>query len=143
MAWPVLFMPHLSNSGEQNTVLLLQHGLHLLFQCLAQSYCRTTSHYPHQTCEPLDPIHPHLMPPLRNSAGKSKNCQRAWDVQCPQLSLYRDGVPGKASDVLKPLMSLREPRIAQCPAGRGQTKNKGISGPSSLRGAHSELHLNT
>lgn len=66
MAWPVLFMPHLSKSGEQNMVLLLGCGLHLLFQCLAQSYCRTTSHYPHETREPLDPVHPRLMPPLRN-----------------------------------------------------------------------------
>ena len=76
MAWPVLFMPHLSKSGEQNMVLLLGCGLHLLFQCLDQSYCRTTSHCPHETREPLDPVHPRLMPPLRNSAGKSKNCQR-------------------------------------------------------------------
>ena len=142
MAWPVLFMPHLSKSGEQNMVLLLGCGLHLLFQCLDQSYCRTTSHCPHETREPLDPVHPRLMPPLRNSAGKSKNCQREWDVQCSQLSLCC-GVPGEASDVLKPLMLLHEPRTAQCPAGRGQTKNKSTSSPSSLGGTHPELPSNT
>ena len=76
------------------------------------------------------------------TAGKSKNCHREWDVQCSQLSLCR-GVPGKASDVLKPLMSLHEPHTAQCPAGRGQTKNKRTSGPSSLGGTHPALPSNT
>lgn len=66
-------------------------------QCLAQNYCRTGQrHYPHQTREPLDPVHP-LMPPLRNSAGKSRNCQRVWMCSAPAVtSPWRTG---SASDV--------------------------------------------